>query len=107
MATEEALRDCVDVLKGVKEFAVDLEQHYYRSYLGFCCLMQISTRTHDYLIDTLELRSHMHILNEYVPPVRAICRFQRIREAELARPPTASDRMTCRLLHGVQARLLK
>ena len=38
------------------------QHHSYRSYLGFVCLMQISTRNHDYLIDTLELRHHMHIL---------------------------------------------
>lgn len=28
------------------------------------CLMQISTRTEDFVVDTLELRSDMYILNE-------------------------------------------
>ncbi|KAM8927513.1 exosome complex component 10 [Pelodytes ibericus] len=46
------------------EFAVDLEHHSYRSFLGLTCLMQISTRTEDYIIDVLELRSDMYILNE-------------------------------------------
>ncbi|KAG8568467.1 hypothetical protein GDO81_014012 [Engystomops pustulosus] len=46
------------------EFAVDLEHHSYRSFLGLTCLMQISTRTDDYIIDTLELRSELYILNE-------------------------------------------
>ncbi|XP_063804754.1 exosome complex component 10 isoform X2 [Pseudophryne corroboree] len=46
------------------EFAVDLEHHSYRSFLGLTCLMQISTRTDDYIIDTLELRSDLYILNE-------------------------------------------
>ncbi|XP_055967013.1 exosome component 10-like [Sorex fumeus] len=46
------------------EFAVDLEHHFYRSFLGLTCLMQISTRTEDFIIDTLELRSDMHLLNE-------------------------------------------
>ncbi|PWA30886.1 hypothetical protein CCH79_00010646, partial [Gambusia affinis] len=48
----------------LSEFAVDLEHHSYRSFLGITCLMQISTREEDFIIDTLELRSEMHILNE-------------------------------------------
>ncbi|XP_075898081.1 exosome complex component 10 [Nelusetta ayraudi] len=46
------------------EFAVDLEHHSYRSFLGITSLMQISTRDEDFIIDTLELRSEMYILNE-------------------------------------------
>ncbi|KAM4609699.1 exosome complex component 10 isoform 2-T2 [Polymixia lowei] len=48
----------------VTEFAVDLEHHSYRSFLGLTCLMQISTREEDFIIDTLELRSEMYVLNE-------------------------------------------
>lgn len=48
----------------LSEFAVDLEHHSYRSFLGLTCLMQISTRDEDFIIDTLELRSEMYILNE-------------------------------------------
>jgi exosome complex exonuclease RRP6 len=48
----------------IREIAVDLEHHSYRSFLGFTCLMQISTRTDDFVIDTLKLRSDMHRLNE-------------------------------------------
>lgn len=32
--------------------------------MGLTCLMQISTRTEDFIVDTLELRSDMYILNE-------------------------------------------
>jgi exosome complex exonuclease RRP6 len=39
--------------------AVDLEAHSYRSYQGFTCLMQLSTRSEDYLVDTLALRGHI------------------------------------------------
>ncbi|KAG5838759.1 hypothetical protein ANANG_G00226990 [Anguilla anguilla] len=46
------------------EFAVDLEHHSYRSFLGITCLMQISTREEDFIIDCLELRSELYILNE-------------------------------------------
>lgn len=52
----ETLRNCT-------EFAVDLEHHDYRSYLGFTCLIQISTRFEDYVIDALELRHELYILN--------------------------------------------
>ncbi len=73
----EALKE---ELKCVKEFAIDLEvfllltlaywcddplpfqHHSYRTFLGITCLMQISTHCHDYLIDTLVVRQHMHIL---------------------------------------------
>ncbi|XP_068454689.1 exosome complex component 10 isoform X2 [Clinocottus analis] len=48
----------------VSEFAVDLEHHSYRSFLGLTCLMQISTREEDFIIDTIELRSELYILNE-------------------------------------------
>ena len=48
----------------IKEIAVDLEHHSFRSFLGFTCLMQISTRTHDFIIDTIKLRADMHRLNE-------------------------------------------
>lgn len=40
------------------------QHHSYRSFLGLTCLMQISTRTEDFIIDALELRSEMYILNE-------------------------------------------
>lgn len=61
--TEEQLEELSKKLDQVTEFAVDLEHHNYRSYLGFTCLMQISTREEDFLIDTLKLRHHIHILN--------------------------------------------
>ncbi|XP_041801768.1 exosome component 10 [Chelmon rostratus] len=48
----------------LSEFAVDLEHHSYRSFLGLTSLMQVSTREEDFIIDTLELRSEMYILNE-------------------------------------------
>lgn len=61
--TPAALLELATVLECSTEFAIDLEHHSYRSFQGFVCLMQISTRSHDYLIDTLELRSLLPILN--------------------------------------------
>jgi len=53
------LRDVVGRLNNVHEMAVDLEAHNHRSFLGFCCLMQISTREEDIIIDVIKLRSHI------------------------------------------------
>ncbi|XP_032087896.1 exosome component 10 [Thamnophis elegans] len=64
ISTLEELVDLNEKLVGCKEFALDLEHHSYRSFLGLTCLMQISTRTEDFIIDPLELRSDLYILNE-------------------------------------------
>lgn len=60
----EVLKTMVSDLKSATEIAVDLEHHDYRSYYGIVCLMQISTRERDYLIDTIALRDDLQILNE-------------------------------------------
>ena len=56
------LQAMILTLQGVTEFAIDLEAHNYRSFAGFVCLMQISTRVADYLVDPLVLRPHMALL---------------------------------------------
>eukprot|EP00698_Gefionella_okellyi_P025025 TRINITY_DN9028_c0_g1_i1.p1 TRINITY_DN9028_c0_g1~~TRINITY_DN9028_c0_g1_i1.p1 ORF type:complete len:836 (+),score=201.80 TRINITY_DN9028_c0_g1_i1:41-2548(+) len=58
----ETLHTLVAVLESSTEIAVDLEAHSYRSFQGFTCLMQISTRTQDYLVDCIELRPHIKLL---------------------------------------------
>ncbi|KAG0266773.1 exosome nuclease subunit [Actinomortierella ambigua] len=62
--TEEALREMCEDLEMQTEIAIDLEHHNYRTFQGFVCLMQISTRDQDYIVDTLELRGSLHLLNE-------------------------------------------
>jgi len=62
--TQDKLDDMLEKLKAVKEIAIDLEHHSYRSFQGFVCLMQISTRTEDFIVDTLKLRSELFVLNE-------------------------------------------
>ena len=57
--TDSALADLALDLEKVDEFAVDLEHHSYRSFFGFTCLMQISTRAKDYVVDALALRSRI------------------------------------------------
>lgn len=53
---------CQD-LDSLHEFAVDLEHHDFRSYYGFTCLIQISTRENDYIIDALKIRHELYLLN--------------------------------------------
>ncbi|KAL0300277.1 UNVERIFIED_CONTAM: protein RRP6-like 2, partial [Sesamum calycinum] len=52
----KGLKQLAIKLRNVDEFAVDLEHNQYRSFQGLTCLMQISTRTEDFIIDTLRLR---------------------------------------------------
>lgn len=54
----------LDALKKCDVIAVDLEHHDYRSYVGFVCLMQISSRDQDWIVDTLILRDELVVLNE-------------------------------------------
>ncbi|KAG9452076.1 hypothetical protein H6P81_004980 [Aristolochia fimbriata] len=53
------LKELARKLSEAKEFAVDLEHNQYRSFQGLTCLMQISTRTEDFVVDTLKLRVHV------------------------------------------------
>ncbi|KAK6345114.1 exosome nuclease subunit [Orbilia javanica] len=62
--SSELLQDMVQELLKAEEIAVDLEHHDFRSYIGLVCLMQISTRDQDWIIDTLKLRDELEILNE-------------------------------------------
>ncbi|KAF8582891.1 hypothetical protein K439DRAFT_1634914 [Ramaria rubella] len=60
------LPSLLGALKQASEIAVDLEHHSYRSFAGFVCLMQISTRTQDWIVDCLEpeIRVELEALNE-------------------------------------------
>lgn len=70
--SEEQLSALAHALTLVKEYAIDLENHAYRSFQGFCCLMQISTRDKDFLIDALKLRHAMQQLNSSMTDARIV-----------------------------------
>ncbi|XP_004493203.1 protein RRP6-like 2 isoform X2 [Cicer arietinum] len=55
----KGLKELAAKLSSVNEFAVDLEHNQYRSFQGLTCLMQISTRNEDFIVDTLKLRDHV------------------------------------------------
>ncbi|CAL9727706.1 exosome complex exonuclease Rrp6p [Monosporozyma unispora] len=60
----EQVPDLVKDLAKYKELAIDLEHHDFRTYYGIVCLMQISTRDQDYIVDTIALREDLQPLNE-------------------------------------------
>ncbi|CAF0911064.1 unnamed protein product [Didymodactylos carnosus] len=61
--TSSRLKQMMGDIENQSEISVDSERHTYRSYKGYTCLMQISTRTTDYIVDPLGLRSELHALN--------------------------------------------
>lgn len=62
--TPAGLSAMLEELRTAREIAVDLEYHSYRSFAGFVCLMQVSTRDGDWIVDTLSLRDELEELNE-------------------------------------------
>jgi hypothetical protein len=69
---EEQMREMAEHLEldSSREIAVDLEHHNFRSYQGFTCLMQISTRDRDFVVDTIKLRS---LVGKYLSGIFADC----------------------------------
>ena len=57
------LQEMLEEIEDFQEIAVDLEHNAARSFQGLTCLMQLSTREKDYIVDTLVLRSQLHVLN--------------------------------------------
>ena len=57
--TEAQLGSMVAHLEAAREIAVDLENHAYHSFQGFSCLMQVSTRERDYVVDTIALKGQI------------------------------------------------
>jgi len=65
--TARDLRALINEVKATcvgKEIAIDVEHHDFRSYRGFVCLVQLSTRQKDFLIDPFDIFDEMHWLNE-------------------------------------------
>lgn len=62
--SQESLDEMMGKLREVKEIAIDLEHHNYRSFQGIVCLIQISTRKEDFIVDSLKLRDELCVLNE-------------------------------------------
>ncbi|KAH8288540.1 hypothetical protein KR054_004639 [Drosophila jambulina] len=61
--TVEKLKVALEELSQASQIAIDVEHHSYRTFMGITCLVQMSTRSKDYIFDTLTLRDEMHVLN--------------------------------------------
>ncbi|KAM1015945.1 hypothetical protein ACFX13_046430 [Malus domestica] len=81
--TESKLKELVEVLNKEKVFAVDTEQHSFRSFLGFTALIQISTEKEDYLVDTIALHDCISLLR-----------------------PVFADASICKVFHGADSDVL-
>ena len=64
VADAAAFAAMLEKLRNAREIAIDLEYHSYRSFYGFVCLMQLSTRDEDWVVDTLAVRDELEELNE-------------------------------------------
>lgn len=62
ISTSNQLQALIGYLSSVSELAIDLEHHSIRSYQGLVCLMQISTRDRDFIVDPLTLWSELPAL---------------------------------------------
>jgi exosome complex exonuclease RRP6 len=64
-------------LRKASEIAIDLEHHDTHSYVGIVCLMQISTRQKDWIVDTLvPWREDLQILNHVFTDPKILKVFQ-------------------------------
>ena len=61
--TKESFDAFINEISKYDEIAVDLEHHSKESYLGITCLIQISTRDSDYILDAIKLRAYLNKLN--------------------------------------------
>lgn len=65
--TTSELKEMIDEIKSdvnCHEIAIDLEHHSRYSYRGITCLIQMSTRMKDYIIDPVNLKEELVNLNE-------------------------------------------
>eukprot|EP00439_Symbiodinium_sp_Y106_P012117 s7589_g1.t2 len=73
--TEQELKEMVEEIKATcigNEIAVDVEHHDFRSFRGFVCLIQVSTRKKDFLIDPFDIFEQLHMLNEVFSDPRIV-----------------------------------
>ena len=64
ITTEAQLEIMISEIEKAGEVAIDLEHNDFLSYRGITCLVQLSTRTKDYLVDPFAVFKHIHLLNK-------------------------------------------
>ena len=62
--SEERMKNLVSVLQTCRFISVSVMQHRYRSYLGYCSVIMISSPTTDYIVDAIKAHNSCWMLNE-------------------------------------------
>lgn len=60
--TIESLHKVLIDVQESKEIAINVQNHSYRSFQGFVCILQLATRDKVYIIDAIILRSKINLL---------------------------------------------
>ncbi|XP_055388789.1 uncharacterized protein LOC129617701 [Condylostylus longicornis] len=68
---DNMIREIVDDPR-CREVAIDLEHHSQHSYRGITCLIQMSTRSKDFIIDPVNLQDELVRLNEITADPRIV-----------------------------------
>lgn len=71
----ETLDTMIEDVMRSGEMAIDLEHHDVRSYRGFTCLIQVSTRSTDYVVDPFPL---FHVLGDRLNRVTTDPRIRKV-----------------------------
>jgi exosome complex exonuclease RRP6 len=95
--TVETFGQMLDALRNAREIAVDLEHHDYRTFSGFVCLMQVSTRGQDWIVDTLALRDELEELNEVFTDPNIV----KVRNRYCSCVPMLN--LFCQVFHGAES----
>lgn len=95
--TPEAVSAMLEDLRQATEIAIDLEHHDTHSYTGLVCLMQISTRDQDWIVDTLKpWREELQVLNEVFADPKVV----KVSHACMARERSKRQIGSTRGFHG-------
>jgi exosome complex exonuclease RRP6 len=72
--TKEGLEQMISEIEAAGEVAIDLEHHDFRSYRGITCLIQLSTRFKDYIVDPFPIFNEITALNRVTcnPNIRKV-----------------------------------
>merc|ERR1711962_265625 len=62
--TVTLLTEMMAELRKVKELAINIHSEKFTHFNPTCSLLEISTRTHDYIVDAITLKDELKVLNE-------------------------------------------
>jgi exosome complex exonuclease RRP6 len=99
----EGIERMLEHLAGAREIALDLEHHSLHSYRGFTCLLQVSTRGQDFLVDTLECRALLGPLNSVLTDPN----ITKVRAGLRASTGATRARAAVRLAHRARRSLVR